>query len=71
MIVADSVALVTYAAGLAYLAPDVYHFRDGLAATPVPYTLLPVVVVALIAGAATLRATSDGQSALLGESFTI
>jgi hypothetical protein len=58
------VALLAYVVSLAYLAPDLYHSRDGLIATPLPYTLLPIVVVALVAGAAAVRAAADGWRTL-------
>ena len=58
------VALLAYVVSLAYLAPDLYHSHDGLIATPLPYTLLPIVVVALVAGAAAVRAAADGWHTL-------
>lgn len=63
MMVAGGLALVGYVLGLALLAPNLYRSHDGLVATPLPYTLLTIVVVALVAGAWAMSAAAGGWRA--------
>ncbi len=60
------VAVLGYAVELAVIDPDLFRGPGGLAATPLPFTLVPVVMVAVAAAVAGLRFAEGGYGILRG-----
>ena len=64
IMIVGALAVAAYAVELAVLAPGLFRGSGGLVATPLPYTLLPIVMVALAAGVTGLRSASSGYGLL-------